>query len=299
MMKKSIIWILTLVLLLSILCACGGSQETDEFEEQLSSNCDVILCTGRDTSDNYYELVGNQTETSQGFNIQLGIIKNNQWLVELTDSFPFIGSDGLFHVRNDDKHDLYSGAVRAAIRFIETGGFLLETYEEPSDFFSSSDKSYIFFSCQTKKLLELDCKEYTVLFPYNDFYDELLTDDGKIIVYKETSGTLSGWLEDQEFDWYILDTNSLEMTRIGTGIQGIRPESILSEGLIYASDGGFYDTSMKKVIDLSSYYIDLWDDDNTMYFTNGKCTFVVKNQLGTEFEITIDKTGAVLSEIQR
>ncbi len=277
-------------------CACGNKSYI--IEKQISSDCDVILCAGYDNSNNYYELVGNQSETSQGYNIELGIIKNNQWLVELTNSFPFLGSDGLFQV-SSNKDDLFSSTVRNAIRFISTGGFMIENYVEPSSWFSSSSKSYILYSCQTQKTLTLDCKEYTVLFPYNTISDDILSDNGKVIVYRETTGTISGWLKDQVFDWFVLDTSSLDLKLIGSGINGIRPESVLSEGLVYASDGGFYDTNMTKVIDLSSYDIDLWDDDNDMYFENGKCTFVVENQLGTEFEITIDKNGSVISEKQR
>lgn len=277
-------------------CACGNKSYI--IEKQISSDCDVILCTGYDNSNNYYELVGNQSETSQGYNIELGIIKNNQWLVELTNSFPFLGSDGLFHV-SSNKDDLFSGAVRNAIRFISTGGFMIENYVEPSNWFSSPSKSYILYSCQTQKTLTLDSKEYTVLFLYNTISDDILSDNGKVIVYRETTGTISGWLEDQVFDWFVLDTSSLDLNLIGSGINGNHPESALSEGLVYASDGGFYDTNMTKVIDLSSYDIDLWDDNNDMYFENGKCTFVVENQLGTEFEITIDKNGSVISEKQR
>lgn len=73
---------------------------------------------------------------------------------------------------------------------------------------------------------------------------------------------------------------------------------IVSNSVVYADDGCFYDINAQKAIDLSMYSIDLWET-GSIYFVYGECTFVTKNDLGTKFEITIDTSGQVLSEIKQ
>lgn len=53
------------------------NQETAAHNNRLSSSCDYVLCAGYDKSGNEYELVANQTESSRGFEITVGVIKNN------------------------------------------------------------------------------------------------------------------------------------------------------------------------------------------------------------------------------
>ena len=58
----------------------------------------------------------------------------------------------------------------------------------------------------------------------------------------------------------------------------------------------FYNSSGTKILDLSNFDIEKLDDKQG--FHNGKCIFFVKNNVGTEFKITIDKEGNILEQIK-
>ena len=125
------------------------SQGTTLNRDPLSASCDYILCTGTDYNGNKYELVANQTESSQGFEIAVGVIKNNSWLYQLSSDFPFLGEDGLFHVSvpvsfvGDDAGTgtslLHPNRVVDKLYFIDSGAFLMECYRESKEVFGSSD----------------------------------------------------------------------------------------------------------------------------------------------------------------
>lgn len=278
----------------------------------LSDGCDFVLCQGTDTSGNTYELVANQTESSLGYEITVGVIKNNEWLYPMAADFPFLGEDGLFHVSVSMAGD--SGTSLAQVNeviqniyFVDSGAFLMDSYKETDSWVSTYDHYNIIFSCSSLKSYTVNCKESTLLYQYSEAtfsngqvesYGRIYTESGKIVLYAETSGTSSGWLEDQVFDWHTLNAQTLNLETIATGVEGVCPESILSEGLIFASDQCFYNTSGQKVIDLSEYNIDMWYNGN-IYFEGGTCTFTAENSLGTEFLITIDKSGNILSEVEK
>ena len=278
----------------------------------LSDSCDFVLCQGTDTSGNTYELVANQTESSLGYEITVGVIKNNVWLYPMSSDFPFLGEDGLFHVSVSMAGD--SGTSLAQVNeviqniyFVDSGAFLMDSYKETDSWVSTYDHYNIIFSCTSLKSYTVNCKESTLLYRYSEAtfsngqvesYGRIYTESGKVVLYTETSGTSSGWLEDQVFDWCTLNAQTLSLDTIASGVEGVRPESILSEGLIFASDQCFYNTSGQKAIDLSEYSIDMWYNGN-IFFDGGTCTFTAENSLGTEFLITIDKSGNVLSEVEK
>lgn len=289
----------------------NGSQKT-EAVLPLSDTCDYVLCEGIDNAGNTYELVANQKESALGYEISVGVIKNNEWLYPLSKDFPFLGEDGLFHVSVSMSGDsgtslAQPNAVVQNIYFVDSGAFLLDCYKETDSWISTYDHFNIIFSCTSLKSYTVNCKESTLLYRYSEAtfrneqvesYGRIYTENGKFVLYTETSGTSSGWLEDQIFDWCILNAQTLSLDSIASGVEGVRPESILSEGLIFASDQCFYNTSGQKVIDLSEYNIDMWYNGK-IYFEGGTCTFTAENSLGTEFLITIDKSGNVLNEVEK
>ena len=281
-----------------------------ENQVPLSDSCDYILCSGTDHSGNTYELVANQTESALGYEISVGIIKNNEWLYPLSTDFPFLSEDGLFHVSvslaGESGTSLTNpNEVIKNLYFIDSGAFMMDSYKETDSWVELFEHTKIIFSCTSLKSYTVDCDEATLLYMSSDAefmnghvlsYGRIYTEDGRIILYSETSGTRSGWLENQVFDWCTLDAQTLEVRTLATNVAGVRPESILSEGLIFASDKRFYNTSGQAVIDLSAYDIDMFYDCG-IYFENGTCTFEAENDLGTEFLITIDTAGNVLSEV--
>lgn len=312
-MKRWILYLLISIVLFS-LCACNNSsayptrQNAEPPKAELSDSCDYILCKGADTSGNTYELVASQKETALGYEITVGIIKNNTWLVPLSSDFPFLGNNGLFPM--EDGMDLGS-VVRAKLvashfYFIDSGAFLLEYYE-----YNLGDIRVI-YDCNTMQTYTYfeNIDDYKWLLWSNKLqsrgsvetydiisYGRILTDNNLILMYKVVSEPFS-WDSPKKYDWLVLDTKTMEVHTIASNVIGNSPKCCLSEGLFFADDNCFYNIYAEKVIDLSIYNIDVWENGG-LYFRNGKCTFIAKNDLGTEFEITIDTSGRVLSEIKR
>lgn len=286
-----------------------------EYVKSLSNTCDFVLCGGTDDAGNVYELVANQTETALEYKIEVGIIKNNEWLWPLSTDFPFLGEDGLFHVsaplggESGSNLDEY-GKIVSSIFFIDSGAFLMDSYNtRTATGWDTYDHTKIIFSCDTQKSYTVDCEESSFLYKYAEAcfsngeaisYGQIVTDNGKLLIYSEPEGSdiHSIDIENHIYDWFLLNTNTLEIEPIATNVTGLCPESVLSEGLIFASDQCFYDTNLQKKIDLSAYKIDMWYA-GSIFFENGECEFTAENNLGTEFLITIDKSGKVLSEIEK
>lgn len=282
-----------------------GSGETGPqpgYVESLSNTCDFILCCGTDAAGNVYELVANQTETSLEYKIEVGVIKNNEWLWPLSTDFPFLGEEGLFHVsapmggESGSNLDEY-GKIVSSIFFIDSGAFLMHSINTRTATWDIYDETEIIFSCKTLESYTIDREKVSLRYQYSnanlnangeDSYGQIYTDNGKLLAYTYT---------EELHNWYLFDPSTLEMTTIATDID-IYPKGRLSEGLIFASDQCFYNTNMQKVIDLSAYQIDMWYGYQ-IHFENGVCTFTAENDLGTEFEITIDKSGNVLSEVKK
>lgn len=272
----------------------------------LSGACDYILCSGTDNAGNTYELVANQTESALGYEITVGVIKNNSWLYPLSNDFPFLAEDGLFHVsapqgKKSGTSLQQANSVIKNIYFVDSGAFLMECYKSNNSL-SLYDHMYIIFSCDSLESCTLDCNKTTLMFlreepsfsaGYVISYGRIYTENGKLVAYSETSGTRSGWLEDQVFEWNLFDVQTLQTSVIATNVSGVRPEGVLSEGLIFATDKCFYNTNFQKVIDLTEYNIDI----SGIYFKGGTCTFKAKNGVGTTFLVTIDSSGKVLSEV--
>ena len=120
-MKKFIKLVLPIVLILAVVFSFGacssGKEDTaeapensmaeemkndgaDEIEEQsgeqLSASCDYILAQATDSKGNYIELVANDSETYDGSQ-SIGLIKNNKWVIEMTDDSPIIDENGLVY----------------------------------------------------------------------------------------------------------------------------------------------------------------------------------------------------------
>lgn len=312
------------VLIIGIIFVSAGHNSTPDsggylngenaYAAPLSDSCDFVLCQGTDTSGNAYELVANQTESSLGYEITVGVIKNNEWLYPMSADFPFLWEDGLFHVTapmggNSGSDLSHYGTIAQAIYFVDSGAFLMESYNtKTATGLNLYDHTYLIFSCDTLKSCVIDTDEYTFLYngTGTKFYDDrveygrIKTDAGKLILHKETteSDRRSGDPQNHIYDWDLLDFKTLDISPIAKNVVGIYPKSILSEGLVFASDRCFYNTKLQKIIDLSAYTIDT-SAGNNLYFDGGTCTFTAENSLGTEFLLTIDKSGNVLSEVEK
>ena len=179
----------------------GGYANGDNaYAASLSDSCDFVLCQGTDTSGNTYELVANQTESALGYEVTVGVIKNSNWLYPMSNDFPFLGEDGLFHVSVSMAGE--SGTSLAQVNeviqniyFVDSGAFLMDCYKETDSWISTYDHFNIIFSCTSLKSYTVNCKESTLLYRYSEAsfsngqvksYGRVFTENGKIVLYTET-----------------------------------------------------------------------------------------------------------------
>lgn len=318
-MKKALSMILACVLCLA-LCACAqlnnskdrsysstNAPSAPKNDYYLSDTCDYVLCTGTDNDGDFYELVANQKESSSGFEISVGVIKNNAWLYQMSKDFPFLGDDNLFHItgNNNGKEGTslkVASSVIKEIYFVDTGAFLLDCCLPSTRGPFFFDNAYIIFNCDSLDSCTINREETSLVFLKNqaDFgwndstpssYGQIYTENGKLIMCRQ----LTQGVNNPVYDWCIFDMRTLKYDVIAPQVERIRAESVLREGLFLASDQCFYNTSAQKIIDLSSYDIVEFADKQS-YFHDGTCTFIAKNSLGTRFRVTIDSSGNVLSE---
>ena len=72
------------------------SEQTSE-PKKLSRECDEVLATGTNSNGDYYEVVANKVEDYTGLSVYVGVIKNNEWLLEPTKDMPFVSEENTFN----------------------------------------------------------------------------------------------------------------------------------------------------------------------------------------------------------
>lgn len=258
------------------------SETTFSTEIKLSDSCDKVLASGYDSENNYYELVANEKEDYSGTKIEIGVIKNNEWNIPLTTDNPFIGENGLLSAYRSD--NAVTGSIYderfAKFYYIGNGCFYYD-----GDIFNGNNRKYY---------ISDDFGYVPVIFLDNNRTENIINNEGYFILSK------------YDKTYKILDSNTMNTTEINMHNQNdIDYVFPYSEGLFacmdYNSDietNGFYNLKGEKVIDLSKYAL----AENTynrgpvqsLVFINGKCRFKITNDQGTDYYITIDKTGNVI-----
>lgn len=243
----------------------------------LSQNCDRIVYTVTDGED-YYELVVNEEVAYPKTTYQFGVIKNNEWLVEMSSQSPLLNDD------NSWKFVGY-GIPLEEIRFeyLGEGCFLYYSNDNAARINES-----IFYNPSTSvSLVVLNISRYDSL--------ENIVNEGEIIVLNES------------FEWILLNTNTGETTSLGGHFKELEVMGLqsISEGLFMARLGkwssiniiGFFNRSGELIIDITEYGCHL-DKTPDYRFHNGQCSFITYNDTGVPFMITIDNTGEVISQEQ-
>lgn len=255
-------------------------------EHKLSDDCTYVLADGYD-GDDYYELVANQIDSYPQSTIKMGVIKNNEWLVELSSDFPFLNDNwfndkGAAYRDDDDPHNTY-----------ESGSYHFEYVGEGTFYYYYQEEYVAFQSNQT--IYKPDTGYYFNLF--NFFVDERedFLNNGEFLANDEEKG----------FCYYNL--NSGEM-RAMNGIFSDNNEPDrnclygIHDGVFYArkdkswsGDGynGFFDLNGNMIIDLSKYNI---TDYHGYIFKNGEYTITCKNNSNVKYDITFDSTGKITGE---
>ena len=74
---------------------CQNCGKTVGDKLKLSDTCEQVLASGY-YGDDYYEIVSNQFEDYSGLKFEVGVIKNNEWLLEPTSDMPFVTEENMF-----------------------------------------------------------------------------------------------------------------------------------------------------------------------------------------------------------
>lgn len=293
-MSRKTITILLLFVVLFVFYSCDSSKSYDNiniyeetvtnksvYEEltfsttettvapSLSDNCDIVLCCGYDENDCFFELVANEYEDYTGTTIEVGVIKDNQWVIEMTTDSPFIGKNGLF-----TDYDSISD-IKVDNDFVYIGNGCFE--HDQIVFNGNNGKSFnmkdeIDFYCFSKKrFYQIDCNQRNNIL--------LLERDS----YKKNT-------------YYILNTLTMEYTQIPQAMSSALPynDGLYAAEIDFLEGYAFYNINGEKVIDLSQYHLATYAYEH-LIFSNGQCTFEIINDQGSEYEITIDKTGKVIN----
>lgn len=277
------------------------NEDTDDEEEGeplLSDDCDYIIADGLE-DDNYYELVANEEEDYSGIIIKVGVIKNNKWLIKPTQNSPLVDKDGTFKGPDADEYD----DVTVHAYYIGNGCFFYRG--------GTKGTSYVDVAFNVEKNISY-CSE-----PYNGWHPdhknflinqeikeyggngtvetEVMTDCGKYILLYYIHYSEYGEAKILNLD--NMKTKIVKLTDIPYENRQVYP---MSKDGLFAIYGyhylAFYNHSGKKVIDVSKY--ELAYKEQEIQFRNGECTFLIKNNGNSIYEITLDKKGKVIDSVK-
>lgn len=289
-MKK----ILSVVLALSFavgFSACSSSEskpleETSETvviteaptEPPLSDSFDYELASGYDGENDFYQLVANEEDSYAGAAVSVAVIKNNKFLIEPTTMSPF----------NDEEGMLFGKTAKdtlSKIEYVGNGCFYYEGCLWNSKTNKSFNGAYDLWELKTR-------------FAYNGEYETICNNDGMFLFYADVALINVGYNTKlwNTGKMLLVDSNTMT-TKVITFDDNYFSSGVYTDGLVYLKSDyfaeGMFDVNGNKVIDLSEYNI--YSEPG---FKNGKAIFKIKNNAGTFYMITMDKTGKVLDSVQ-
>lgn len=255
-----------------------------------------VIAEGTEENGDHYQLVAKETETYAGVQLELGVIKNNSWLLEPTTQMPMIDDDGTIYGKYCES--IYDEKVK--VKYIGNSCFSCENLKGSVIY----DSDVIIYNSDTGKYHQttLDCER--ICISYDCMSPGLTPDRGNFSKYhkvsKNNSLLITGIINYSNGpEMEILDTNTM-VTRIfrleetSSKIGTLYP---ISEEIFAIGDSkiNFYDKDGKKI--LKNDYR-LKTRNQLICFENGKCTFDIINSNDTPYRITIDKSGNVLSSVE-
>lgn len=244
---------------------------TTESPKRLSSECDKVLCTGTNSEGDYYEVVSNEIEDYKGLVTYVGVIKNNEWLLEPTSEMPLVSSarSGEIYYAGQG---CFVGQVTGKIGEFAPNHYVYYAYNvETKKSYSTSDWKY-------------DNLEYVPIVESNE-------DDLMVI----------GYINYSKAELTLL--NKVDMTTSTVTIAGkLHTISNVSEGVfcVAIGDSNFprhyvYDVQGNLVLDFSEYKT---YGNQAVYFIDGKCTLKMMNNNNTKYILTINRDGEVINSVK-
>lgn len=254
----------------------NSSQNT---KPKLSEQCDKVFCKANSLDGGLLEIVVKREDAYPKSIFYFGVIKNNEWLVELTPNCPFIDDDG---------------------RWIGLHKALANTYANV-EFFSIGAGCFL-YKCNDARIVykpETGVSFHASLGAYADPLHGTLT-YGNIMKDEFLVANSSGF--------QLLNMNTGVATPIDFGTRHA-PEWIhpVSDGLFLAEYSGyfgeyyfgFFDTEGNFVIDLAAFRVSKQTNgmlDEYQRFEDGKYTFICWNESGVPYKTTIDTFGAIIEQ---
>lgn len=282
----------------------SNEQITEENEESLADSCQYILATGYDNDGTCYQLVGEDYESYDKSIIRFGVIKNNQWLVEMTSDVPFLdeynciyGSQSLHNdyilegygtlknATSDSKSDFYNrfGYIGNGCFYLlgverDTSGYYIENNLSTIVFWNTEKKNSKIVNNITMSDMENYVQDNEIVISELVDYDFRLSNDAFALL-----------------DIKLLNPETFETKKIFSQkltIENNMSNSVhqISDGLFYAN-GSFYNADGSKAFDLAIKNI-----HEIGHFNDGKCEIITQIDTGTKYIVTIDKTGKVISD---
>lgn len=324
-MKKIICLSLIVIMLATLLTGCFSKKSTnysnndnnnndvddsyeqiteEEYEESLADSCQYILATGYDNDGTCYQLVGEDYESYDKSIIRFGVIKNNQWLVEMTSDVPFL----------DEYNCIYGGQSLHNDYILEGYGTLKNaTSNSDSDFYNRF--GYTSNGCFYLLGVERDTSGYYIENNLSTIVFWNTEKNNSKIVNNITMSDMENYVQDNEIviselvdydfrlsndafallDIKLLNPETFETKKLFSQkltIENNMSNSVhqISDRLFYAN-GSFYNTDGSKVFDLAIKNI-----HEIGHFNDEKCEIITQIDTGTKYIVTIDKTGKVISD---
>lgn len=253
---------------------------------KLSNTCDKVFASGYDGQNNFFELVANETEDYTGLVTYIGVIKNNEWLLEPTTNIPLNNENG-------------AGTLSGDFYYIGNHCFLREelTLFDPDH---GHLRTYIVYNFETGESHRVADTRKRIPIPTN-------CDDEYMIIDYDSSVRHGSYGHADEYITEFLILNTTNMTThtitVSNDLGYLHDYSNISEGLFAVGVGrggyilqsdisySFYDINGNKVLDLSEYKT---KGLQTLNFVNGLCSLEIINDNDSKYKITFDKTGTVI-----
>lgn len=262
-----------------------------------------LFAYGYDENNNLYELVGEQIDMYAGTVNKFGVIKNDEWLIPMTEDTPFHDKDGRYinggtpliggrSVNDLYLRDYYATGTSTEIRYIGNGCFYMRAYR---------NHTYcVIWNAETNESFNVSQGSNWDYYNYSleiDLPDErcVINNDGKFLLTHDNQ-------------YFLLDANTMYVqelsfsndrnSSLGGDVVGPYSEgkiALIKQRGIADSANGFYDINGKKVIDLSNYLI----TDYAVAFIDGQATFTTQDYDGTYYSTTIDSNGNEISKIAK
>ena len=150
----------------------------------------TVICSGTDKNGNLLELVAKESASGK---ISLGVMRNREWIRELSDTVPFLGKDKKFHLTGEESTGLDNlGQIMEHLYYVDAGGFLLEAFAENED--GTYRPVKILYSGEQNDFFVIESEEWSMMNRHKRFQADssgmtesgvLYTRKGHIVLYAD------------------------------------------------------------------------------------------------------------------